>query len=246
MFKKKTPQKITAEKVINKEEKKVGNKEDKHIYNILIYGVDKKGLILPEEVKQRNFKLIFESYDTKRRFDEFDCVIMFQGIFESFSWKYGSPLRERYLACEHDKDELDKRNNELALLAKKGGFTCFLLCDDFIDSGQRSNSYASTDLCKIWLNVDSFYRKNFDKRYTHLNIKRPEFDRFLERYGAACSYFQNYNDRIELRVIAELGSETVGLILWNRTFFVPALVQLPARPKGLAQQSQLESQGYKS
>jgi len=216
MFKKKPPPKIVAEKVIKK--------EDEHIYNILIYGIDKKNLSLPEEIRNRNFKLFFEPYDTKRRFDEFDCVIMFQGVFESFSWEYGGPLRDRCLACEPDKNELDKRNNELALLMKKGGFTCFLLCDKFIDAGSRHNSYASTDLCKIWLNRDSFRRKNFDERYTHLNIKRPEFERFLERYGAACSYFQNYNDGIKLRVIAEFGSETVGLILYNRLFFVPTLV----------------------
>jgi len=224
MFRRKTLRKDMDEKVIKKEEKQVGNKEDKHIYNILVYGIDKKELMLPEEIKQRNFNLIFEPYDTKRRFDEFDCVIMFQGIFESFFWENDGYLGDDYLACKHDKNELDKRNNELALLAKKGGFACFLLCKRFSDSGRRSDSYIATDLCKIWLNARSFYRKNFDKRYTHLNIKRPEFERFLERYGAACSYFQNHNNEIELRVVAELGSETVGLILRNKVFFVPTLV----------------------
>jgi hypothetical protein len=224
MFKKKSPQKSTAAQVIKKEEKEVDNEEDKTICDILIYGIDKQGLSFPEEIRHRNFKLTFEPYDTKHRFDEFDCVILFQGIFESFCWKDSGYLGERYLACQHDKDELDKRNKELLLLLKKGSFACFLLCDKFIDSGQRHNSYDATDLCKIWLNEEFFYRKNFDNRYTYLDIKRPEFERFLGRYGAACSYFQNYNDGIELRVIAELGSETVGLILGNKIFFVPTLI----------------------
>jgi len=216
MFKKKTPPKIVAEKVIKK--------EDEHIYNILIYGIDKKNLSLPEEIRNRNFKLVFEQYDTKRRFDEFDCVIMFQGIFESISWRDSGYFGERYLDCQYDKDELDKRNKELTLLIENGGFVCFLLCEAFIDSDQRANSYTATDLCKIWLQGDSFYRKNFNERHTFLNIKRPEFEKFLSRHGAACSYFQSYNDKTELRVIAELESEIVGCILWNRIFFVPTLI----------------------
>jgi hypothetical protein len=224
IFKKKTLKKAADEKVIKNEEKEVGNKEDVPIYNILVYGIDKKSLSLPAEIRRRNFKLIFEPYNTKRRFDEFDCVIIFQGIFESFTWENSGYLGERYLACRHDKDELDKRNKELSLLLKNGGFACFLLCDKFIDSYKYSHSYQGTDLCKIWLNISSFYRENFDNRYTHLDIKRPEFESFLERYGAARSYFKNHSSGLELKVIAELGSDIVGLILYNRLFFVPTLI----------------------
>jgi len=222
MFNKNTPHKIATEKDIEEEEKETSNKEDRHIYNILIYGIDKKELSFTEEIKRRNFKLTFEPYGTKCRFDEFDCIILFQGIFESFSWRDSGYLGERYLACQCDKDELDKRNKELSLLLKKGGFACFLLCDKFIDSGR--GSYASTDLCKIYLNAQSFYRENFDNRYTHLDVKRPEFENFLGRYGAACSYFRNYNDGRKWRVIAELGNQIVGFILWNSVFFVPTLI----------------------
>jgi hypothetical protein len=223
MFNKNTPHKIATEKGIEEEDKETSNKEDRHIYNILIYGIDKKELSFAEEIKRRNFTLTFEPYDTKRRFDEFDCTILFQGIFESFSWKDSGYLGERYLSCQCDKDELDKRNKELSLLLeKKNGFACFLLCDEFIDSGR--GSYASKDLCKIHLNAQSFYRENFNNRYTHLDIKRPEFENFLGRYGAACSHFRNYNDGIKWRIIAEHENQTVGFILWDRVFFVPTLI----------------------
>lgn len=132
-----------------------------------------------------------------------------------------------YLNHSCDRNELDKRIKELELLIKKGGFVCFILHKPFVDSYYRSGStkdLSGTDLCKYSLNYSSFHRKDFPKRATHVNTIRDEFVRFLELYGAASSYFDNYNNGIELREIARINRSTVGMILFDREFFIPSLL----------------------
>ena len=59
------------------------NKDEKRVYNILVYGIEMKGLDRPkEDIKRRNFNQTFENFKTDRWFNEFDGVILFQGIFE--------------------------------------------------------------------------------------------------------------------------------------------------------------------
>lgn len=47
---------------------------------------------------------------------------------------------------------------------------------------------------------------------------------FLELYGAAISYFENYNSGLDLRKIADVGQSVVGMILFDREFFIPSLL----------------------
>jgi len=117
------------------------NQDEKRVYTILVYGIERKGLTPPEEgINRRNFNLIFEPFSTERRFNEFDGVILFQGIFEKFERKSGGYFGEPYLAHRYAKDELDKRLKELDLLLNNKGFVCFVLCEPFIDR-KRGNSY---------------------------------------------------------------------------------------------------------
>src|SRR3990172_6532473 len=114
-------------------------------YNILVYGVEKRGLKEPsQEISNRNFKLIFEPFTTKKRFNDFDGVILFQGIFESY--KYESSYNGEYLNHSYDCNELDKRKKELELLITKGGFVCFILHKPFVDSYSRPRpGYGTKD-----------------------------------------------------------------------------------------------------
>lgn len=197
--------------------------KSKRSYEILVYGIEKKGLdIPPVEIQKRNYKLIFESYNTQRRFDEFDGVILFQGIFESFKQVESRGGLIRNLVCNYDLDELDKRIKELQLLLESKGFVCFILCEPFID--YASGNCKTTDLTKIYLNYSSFYRKKIGGRATYVKSKRSEFERFLKRFGAAYTYFQNLNDYIDLRVIAETESSIVGMIIYDNQFFIPSLI----------------------
>ncbi len=202
------------------------NQEDRQ-YNILVYGNDRIGLKEPsKEISNRNYKLVFANFKTEKRFNDFDGVILFQGIFETYKYEKGSD--DIYLNHSYDRNELDKRKKELLLLINKGGFVNFILHIPFIDSHHQSGSCTQdlrgTDLSKYSLNFSSFYRKDFHKRTTRVHSVRDEFRRFLELYGAASSYFENSNKEIELREIARVNGSTVGMILFDRQFYIPSLV----------------------
>jgi len=193
------------------------------VQHLLIYAIERENLIPPKDgIKQRNFHLSFEPFRTKRRFNEFDGVFLFQGCFEKIEYirdYWGSS----YYNCEYEKDELDKRYNEVKILMKRGGFICFMMCNPFIDQS-RGSSYKSTDLAKICLNFDSFYRNNLNLRTTGIECKRSEFARFIEIYGAAHTTFKDFNHNLDLKTIATVGSHIAGMIILNKFFFVPVMI----------------------
>jgi len=195
--------------------------------NILFYGLERKGLPTPNEpLKSQNFCVYFESYGTARRFQEYDGVVLFQGIFEKFG-RSTNYIRS-YLTHEYDTDELDKRKKEAALLLSNSGFLCFLLTDPFIDSDD-GRDFSSTDLTKCHLNYQGLYRENFRKRVAHVTPAVSEFKRFLEVFGAANTHFNNLNDAIDFRVLAQVRDRPVGFLLEQAEYFVPSLVP-DARP----------------
>lgn len=199
----------------------MSNLEDR-TYNILVYGLNKKGLSAPDEpIVSRNYSISFEPFDTASRFNEYDAVILFKGIFENIQWKSGG--YESYLEYSCSRDELDKRKKEAKLLVEKGGFICFLLDDVFIDREDGKN-FEGSDLTKFHLNYSNVYRKNFNNRIAHLDIKSDEFRDFLKVYGAANSYFENYNSNLDWRVIAQASRKCSGMIISRNNYFLPTLI----------------------
>lgn len=197
-------------------------------YNVLVFGIEKLRLPVPSEpLRARNFSIFFEAYGTPCRFQEYDGVVVFQGIFEKFERK--SNYMNSYLSHIYDVDELDKRKKEARLLLGQGGFLCFLLTDPFVDR-DGSRDFSATDLAKYHLNYSHFYRENFRDRATHVKPTLDEFKRFLEVFGAASSYFKNHNDSLECRVLAKVGQVPVGLLLERAEYFIPSLVP-DARPE---------------
>jgi hypothetical protein len=199
--------------------------EDTHArtFRLVAFGMEKKGLTLPiEPISHRNFTLSFESFESTRRLSDFEGAIIFQGLFESFRkpglWE-GTDLHG---SC--NRRELDKRVKEVDALLKKGGFVCFVLSERFIEQADRTD-FSSADLSKIYSNHSSFHRSNFNGRVTTgFKLLRNEFSSFLETYGAAWSYFQNYNSSINLRIIAKFGEGVVSFALRDKLFYVPALL----------------------
>jgi len=194
---------------------------------VLVYGAEKKGVIAPgRELTSRNYTLHFEPFDTARRFDEFDGVIVFQGTFErvthSTTW-----MGEGLDRHEYEKDELDKRIREFKLLYDGGGFACFLLCEPFFD-GDTSRDLRATDLVKYFLLVDNLYRRNFATRVAHVTPVLSDFKRFLDRFGAASSWFETVGWKP--RPIATVGRHLVGMVIGQRLFCVPS--QLPEAKPG--------------
>jgi hypothetical protein len=196
--------------------------EQERTYNILVYGIEKYGLTAPAKpLAARNFSISFEPFNTIRRFNEYDGVILFQGIFEHFEWKSG--LMDRYLAHSCAKDELDKRKKEAHLLIESGGFLCFLLNTAFVDR-EDGRDYTGTDLAKYHLSYSDFYRENFGQRIAHVDIKSDDFRKFLSVYGAASSHFHHYNKHIDWRVLAEAAGRVVGMIINRNQYFLPTLI----------------------
>ncbi|MES9899734.1 MAG: hypothetical protein ABW148_12005 [Sedimenticola sp.] len=196
--------------------------EKERTYNILVYGIEKQGLAAPvDPITTRNYTLTFEPFNSSCRFNEFDGVILFQGIFESFELKSG--VMESYLAHRCDNNELDKRKKEAQLLLEKGGLLCFLLNAPFIDR-EDGRDFKGSDLAKYHLNYGDFYRDNFKSRIAHLNIKSDDFRPFLEIHGAATSHFHHYNKHIDWRIIAEAGGKTSGFIINKNEYFIPSLI----------------------
>lgn len=191
-------------------------------YNLLAYGVERAGIKPPtSSIKSRNYSLTFEPFNTTHRFDEYDGVLLFQGIYEHFEYK--SSFRGRYTVHSYNRDELDKREKELLLLLKKGGFVCFVLHCPFIDRNESQN-LSDTDLSKIHLNYPSFHRENLSDRITHVRPCRGELMQFCELYGAACTTFANYNRELDLRPLVKVGNRLVGMVLWGNQFFIPSLL----------------------
>lgn len=205
-------------------------------YNVLVFGLEKLTLPVPSEpLRTRNFSISFEAFGTPYRFQEFDGVVVFQGIFEKFERK--SNDMGSYLNHVYDVDELDKRKKEAQLLLRQGGFLCFLLTDPFIDRDGGRN-FSATDLAKYHLKHDRFYRENFSNRVAHVTPMLDEFKRFLEIYGAASSYFANNNDSLECRVLAQVEQVPVGLLLERTEYFLPSLVPDP-RPEVISEYFEL-------
>lgn len=196
--------------------------------NIMVHGAETFGLELETaELDDRNFKLNLLPYKTERRLSEFDGVITFQRLYERFESK--SSYMNAWTEHICDRDELDKREKEADILVAKGGFIVFLLHKPFRDhiyENGSSKNYTDSDLSKRFLNWDSLYREDFNKRHTGLRCIRDEFRRFIEIYGAAWSSFSYYGG-MSWRDIALLGGKPVSMIIADSLFFIPSL--LPER-----------------
>ncbi|MEJ1372716.1 MAG: hypothetical protein RPU41_03200 [Candidatus Sedimenticola sp. (ex Thyasira tokunagai)] len=196
--------------------------EKERSYNLLVYGIEKRGLDpLKEQLQARNYLITFEPFNTGKRFNDYDGVILFQGIFEKFESSFNTYNVHLKHSCE--VDELDKRKKEAQLLIDKGGFLCFMLCDEFIDS-DNGRDFKGSDLAKYHLNYYRFHRDNFQQRIAHVNIKSDDFRKFLRLYGAASTHFSHYNDSIEWEILADVSRKVVGMIINRNEYFIPTLI----------------------
>lgn len=187
---------------------------------ILVYGINRVGYTVHKDnIKTRLCVLHFEPFNTREKFQDYDGVILFQGIFEKIK-TYKSYGRS-YTTIECCTDELQRRKKQYELLMGKKGFICFLLIAPFIDrAGSRNTS--NTDLAKWALNRSGLYRDDIGTLETSLRAVRNEFIDFLKHFGAAYTKF-SYDDALELKEICKYGTDATGIILRNREYFVPTL-----------------------
>ena len=207
---------------MSKEVADQGTSEPARQTRVLVYGTDKLGLSPPAgEHGTPSYVLVFKPFETTERFQDYDGVIFFQGIFERFTER-GNGLRT-WLEVDYDIAMLDQREKEVSLLLAGGGFACVLLHKPFVDD-DRGTSFKRTDLAKRLLNWDSLYRRNLGGRYTEVHAVVNEFEKFFGLFGAAYTFFTCHNDALNVRGIAKFGPDLVGFSMEPRSLFIPVLV----------------------
>jgi len=144
---------------------------------ILAYGFDRKGITRQAVAIETNRCVVsFGSFKDAPKFDEFDGVVFFQGIFESFERIHNS--FSGYLQHECDEDELDKRNKEVVRLIEQDGIVCVLLSEPFRDN-EDGRDFRQTDLSKRLLTSCGITRKNFTSRCPDIQSLVDEIRRFV-------------------------------------------------------------------
>lgn len=187
---------------------------------ILIYGIERRGYHQLKDIETKLCTLHFESFDTNEKFQDYDGVILFKGIFEKIE------THENYsgswITISSYKDELQRRKKQYQLLRERNSIICFLLTTPFIDRDENGDA-SGTDLAKWALGYNHFHRKNLSSQATFLKTIRNEFVDFLKNYGAACTVFECYDEQLNIKEVCRVGNQTAGIILWNREYFIPTL-----------------------
>src|SRR5437867_4287702 len=142
--------------------------------NVLVYGIEQVGVSQPTRpISTALVKMDFESFDTDKKFHDYDGVIIFQSTFEKVEL-----LKDLYGDSDYTvkckSDEFIRRRTQLLRLLENGGWICFLLHRDFIDRSKYGD-FSSTDLCKIYLNYPDFYREPFSTPRPVGHTSRSEF-----------------------------------------------------------------------
>ncbi|KUG21785.1 hypothetical protein ASZ90_008442 [hydrocarbon metagenome] len=193
----------------------------KDLITIMVHGADSIGIDMhTTNLDDRNYKLVFEPFNTERRLCEYDGVITFQRLYEKFERK--SNYMKSWIENSCLRDKLDKREKEADILIEKGGFIVFLLHEPFLDHVDYSE-YRDTDLVKRFLNWDGLNRTDYDQRLTSLNCVRNEFAEFFKLYGAAQSCFNHYGSLPWLD-LARINGRSVSMIITDKLFFIPCLL----------------------
>lgn len=195
-------------------------------YKVLVFGAENKGILIPSElIRGANYEISFDTFEDSVAFDTFDGVILFQGLFEEkkidSSYLLDDP--KEYRVAKHA--EMDRRNNEISLLMKKKGFVCFILCQSFYEP---YGEFKSTDCVKFWLNAACIERDDLPRSTGLIDAARSEFKNFFDRYGRAFSFLsKGYNSNVESVELARFDDHTVGFIVANKHFYVPARLPEP-------------------
>ncbi|MBI2029525.1 hypothetical protein HYT02_03865 [Candidatus Gottesmanbacteria bacterium] len=193
--------------------------KESDMFHILVYGIERLDYSSPKEkVVINKIELTFAPFDTELKFQNFNGVILFQGIWAR--WKSSNHLygnNDDYLV-EIQNDMLRVRVKQLQLLLSKGGFISFLM-------GRMS--YNDFDLAKEVLGWSSI--TNFKQIPDHEFFRKIYFSEltnyFNSDYGVSKTKFNNYSST-DYRVLADISQYDgdVAVCLKGQIFFLPCHV----------------------
>ncbi|MBE3128423.1 MAG: hypothetical protein IMZ60_01960 [Actinobacteria bacterium] len=172
---------------------------DKNSFNILIYGADRLGYPEWEELNIGNgIKLYFCAMDEVVKFQDYDGVVIFQGIWD-----------------QSQRDLLDKRIKEVFHLYKKNSFICFL-ADKNVE--ERAFDLANQIFRKMLPGISC---TDVGKFY-NLKIYRDELKAYMDEYGIPNLMFNIYSDKGYEVIISKLDTKEVAGFCFNgKIFYLP-------------------------
>ncbi len=196
------------------------NKSEK--INILVYGFDMLGYQNPSEPLNisTNIKIQFSNFSVQLNLDDFNGVIIPQGIFESIERSKTSIYT--YYDIKVETDLLYEREREVINLLKQDNWICFLVSDiiDAIPQGGRTKNIKDTDLCKRVLNSFNIRRRR-PNVLTYLESKSNEFLEYIKEYGVAKNVFDFIQSNTKPKVLITSGRATVGFEIKKKIFVIP-------------------------
>jgi hypothetical protein len=193
---------------------------------VAFYGFDRIGFELPTTpvILKNGGEVYFLPFDDARRFEEFDGVVVPQGIFEKIEigrGGYNGAVGHIQVA----QDSLLERERQVQNLLREKKWICFLLglVVDEIPAGHSSTRITDTDLCKRVLNgvgLDWMYRKPEPSGLTGVTANYNEFHAYIRQHGVATTYFELPYDN-KPRILAKAGNTPVGLDYGGIVMFLP-------------------------
>lgn len=162
---------------------------------VLAYGFDRVGFTLPEGSSSGAFTIHFARYKEDVNFEDYDGIIIPQGIFEKFERKTG--YYGGYFSHFVDKNLLlDRERSALNALRGKT-WICFLvdtIIDEFLSGGEETTKDISSDLCKIMLNHVGVTDRKIINATSDVDCNANEFIKYHESFGVAkTGFFINPN-----------------------------------------------------
>ena len=186
---------------------------NKEKIRVLVYAPERAGYPSPKAVDTgNNIELVFAEFKSKEKFQTYDGVIMFQGIWAKWKQSSDYSVSENYLT-DVQNDELRKRVKQLQQLLKNGGFVCFLM------GKMRYNDFDLSKYVISWF-PSSYYNAIADNEFVKANY--DELKKYIDNYGVAKTTFSHHGD-IDFKVLAstENYDGNVGVCFERQIFFLP-------------------------
>lgn len=202
----------------------MGNQKNKRI---LAYGFDEAGFILPEARFLAKDTIHYARYGENVNFEDYDGVIIPQGIFEKFKKING--YDGSYCVPSVDKDILlDRERSTLNALRGKT-WICFLvgaIVDEIQSSAGGRQKTDSSDLCKIILNDIGITDRKIINATPNVDCYANEFIKYHESFGVAKTGFSIISDQFtitkECKVLVSFNHRYCSGFEWRRQrFFLP-------------------------
>jgi hypothetical protein len=179
----------------------------------VVYGADKLNLpVINPSVD--GCRVVLLPYGAPTSFDKSAGAVVFQRAFENRSGRQYT----------YDRDGLLRRLNEIRLLIAKDGFVCFLLHTPMLTESEL-HPIDLPNMCLMDHEVEVF---DLPTSTSAIAIKRPEFEEFLSRFGAAWSVFHRWPENKDVRTIATctFDNEEIAsaLVIDSKVYVLPCLM----------------------